>query len=342
MGRGEVIYNRSHMRAHFDISRLAGWGSRWRLSPGAACLLLACLTLLAFPSVSHAYTITKVDEDETSAAIDVSPRSFTIIAEPGRTFSGELTVTNHSGRTYTFEFHMEDYQGSHDPSQIFEFLGEGDSDRGARYWLNPELTGIDLDDGEKLTMKIEGEVPDDAQSGGHYAAFISSSSPAEEESPVRNINRSLFVFRVPGATDEIGTLNFPEVPAVSLSRKVGIGLVFNNLGNIHLEPAGRVVITNFRGKTVAEIPVEKWLVMPDSSRRALVEWNSGFQFGRFTAKADIEYGSENRQLTLSRSFWVFPWQIILAMVTAVALVAYLIYSLMTRRKKEASPRPPRF
>lgn len=330
-----IVYRISIMEVDPGITYPHRRMDPWLTALEIACLLLIFLMFLAFPAASQAYTIEKAGED-VATGIELSPKSFALNVEAGQTFSRDLTITNATGEALSFEFHTEDYVGSHDPSQVVIFLGDEDSERGARRWIRPELDNIVLQNGERLNMKVTVRVPREAEPGGHYAAFISSAT-AGDTSPTRNINRSLFLFRVAGAMDEIGTLDFPEVPLISTSRPVKIGLVFNNLGNIHMEPAGRVVVTNFRGKTVAEIPIEKgWVVMPDASRRTQVDWDPGFQFGRFTARAEIEYGSEKRQLTLARSFWVFPWQVVVAILTVVGLAAYLVYSWIIRRKQKAS------
>lgn len=300
-----------------------------------AGLLLAFL-MLAFPAASHAYMVENIG-DEVTRQIEMSPRGLTVSVEPGQSLSRDVTITNRTGQDFSFEFHIEDYEGSHDPSQVALFRGDEDSRWGARGWLKPELASILLKHGERLTMRVTADVPDDAEPGGHYAALISSASPSDGQNTQKNINRTLFLFRMNGAVDEIGTLDFPEVPRFALRPPVRIGLVFNNLGNVHLEPAGRIVITNFRGKAVAEIPIERgWVVLPDASRRILQEWDSGFQFGRFTATAEIVYGAEQRQFVLSRSFWVFPWQLIAAIAAVLGLAAYLIYLWQTRRKERRS------
>jgi hypothetical protein len=292
------------------------------------------------PGTAAAYTVEKHD-DQVTGQIVISPTKVELSLDPGDTATSEITLVNRTGEPVTFQFSTEDFEGSLDPSQATVFMAEEQSPRGASTWLNPEVDSIVLDHGETLTMNVEVSVPPSAEPGGHYAALFASRTTDRYEngSAVKITDRigTLFLITVSGAIDEVGTLDAPEVDGFMEYGPVYVGLVFNNEGNVHLKPKGKVVIRNLLGQTVTEIPVEEWIVLPDSSRRTLVKWDRHYLLGRYSATAEITYGESNITLLSETSFWVIPWKIILTVILSLLLLAFIANKLYWRsvRKRES-------
>ena len=86
-----------------------------------------------------------------------------------------------------------------------------------------------------------------------------------------------------------------------------------NLGNNHIQPQGSIVITNFWGTTIDEVPLDGESIIPKMTKKMVTEWNPGRAlFGRYTATLVTTYGfSKKLTLTDSTSFWVITWQSII-------------------------------
>ncbi|MDO8736935.1 MAG: hypothetical protein Q7K29_07625, partial [Thermoleophilia bacterium] len=305
------------------------------LAPALAALLTFIALIAMWPSVASAYTVEKHDDAVTGQFV-ISPTKVELDMKPGETASRDIMVANRTGSTVTIEFSVEDFEGSTDPSQATVFMGEEDSGWGARKWLEPEISSIVLKHGETVTFRTKVSVPKYAEPGGHYAALFAFSTyeTTDESGSAINITSrvgTLFLIKVAGSVIENGNLSKPEVPALSEYGPVDIGLVFNNEGNVHLKPSGRVIITNILGQTVAEIPVAEWVVLPESSRRNIVKWDSHYLFGRYTARAEIGYAPDGTPVIVSSNFWVIPWKIILALILGVILLIAFITWLVRRR-----------
>lgn len=306
------------------------------------CLLLvAGLALLAwfgaiFPTPAQAWTVEQ-HPDEVTGQVTISPTKYDLQMKPGETASPEIRVSNRTGKSQTIQFSVEDFEGSLDPSQATVFMGDEDSTWGARNWLEPELTSVVLSQGETLIFKTKVTVPKGAEPGGHYAVVFASTDTeaTDEQGSAINITSRvgcLFLITVAGNIVEDGNLGPLEAPAFAEYGPVELGLVFNNTGNVHSKPSGHIVITNILGQTVADIPVNEWVVLPESSRRNLVEWDQHYLFGRYTAKAEIDYG-DGQKVVVSESFWAFPWKIIAAVAVVLGGLIALISILMVRRKR---------
>lgn len=303
--------------------------------PALAAFMAVLVFMALWPAAANGYTVEKHDDAVTGQFV-ISPTKVELEMKPGESASRDIMVVNRTGSTLTIEFSMEDFEGSVDPAQATVFLGDENSAWGARKWLEPEISSIVLKHGETVTLHTKINVPKNAEPGGHYAALFAFSTYETENEQGSAINitsrvGTLFLIKVAGNVLEEGNLSKPEVSRFSEYGPIDIGLVFNNQGNVHLKPSGRVIITNILGQAVAEIPVAEWVVLPESSRRNIVKWDSHYLFGRYTARAEIGYAPDGSPMIVTSTFWVIPWKIVLAIALGVVLLIALVSWLARRR-----------
>ena len=113
-----------------------------------------------------------------------------------------------------------------------------------------------------------------------------------------------------------------------------------NSGSVHIHPAGNITIKNMLGNVVARIPANpaNAAVLPSSIHRMETRWQkspnqaggfftqlknewNNFALGRYTANADVTYGSKGAALSGSAiSFWVFPWRLSILFLVAVLIL----------------------
>lgn len=300
------------------------------LATAALVLLLATL-----PGSGSAYTVEKRDEPVTEQFV-ISPTKVELTLQPGQSAVRQITIVNRTGKNVMASFSMEDFEGSRDPAESHRLMGADDSTWGARLWMKPELEAIELEHGETLTFDVRVQVPLDAEPGGHYAAVLALAEEREvPEGGVQLKGRvtALFLITVPGDIDSRGNLNDPEVPLISSYGPTTIGLVFNNLGNIHQSPSGTITITNILGQQVAEIPVKEWVILPESARRTQIEWPGKWHLGPYKVTARISYGEANSEtLYTTSTMWFIPWQLILAAL-AISVIIGGLYMLITRNRR---------
>ncbi|MHB8793748.1 MAG: COG1470 family protein [Thermoleophilia bacterium] len=304
--------------------------------PALATFMALVLFMMLWPALAGSYTVEEHDDAVTGQFV-ISPTKVELEIKPGESAEREIAVANRTGSTITIEFSMEDFEGSTDPSQATVFFGDEDSSWGARKWLEPELASIVLKQGETVTFRTKINVPKNAEPGGHYAALFAFSTYETEDESGTAINitsrvGTLFLIKVAGTAVETGNLSKPEISTFSEYGPIDIGLIFNNEGNIHLKPSGRVIITNILGQSVAEIAVPEWVVLPESSRRNMIKWDSHYLFGRYTARAEIGYTSDGAAIIQSTNFWVIPWKFVLAIALGIGLFIAFI-SWLVRRKR---------
>lgn len=313
--------------------------SRRRRSAVPAILLtlaVACwFSLLVTPGTARAYTLEQRDEPVTEEFL-ISPTKTELVLQPGQSTVREVTVVNRTGMTIKVSLSVEDFEGSLDPAESHRLLGDGDSAWGARRWMEPELDSIELQQGETLRFDVRITAPSDAEPGGHYAAVIAKAEEPENADAssvvIKGRVTSLMLITVPGDVDSRGELEDPEVPLLASFGPTTIGLVFNNLGNVHQSPSGMVTITNLLGQQVAEIPVDEWVVLPESSRRTQIEWPGKWHLGPYKVLAQITYGEDGETIYATSTVWFIPWQIILVSLAAAFIILFMIAFISRRRR----------
>ncbi|RJQ44255.1 MAG: hypothetical protein C4534_06760 [Gaiellales bacterium] len=313
--------------------------NRWRRRSVAALAIMFSMALALFAlslltGYARPYSLEKRDEPVTGQ-LTISPTKTEVILEPGQSASREVTLVNRTGEDVDVTFSIVDFEGSLDPADSHVLVEDGDSAWGASNWLEPELDNIVLEHGETLKLDVRIIVPPGAEPGGHYAALLAESKQEGGEGGVQISYRitSLFLITVPGDIDSRATLNDPETPLIASFGPVNIGLVFNNLGNIHQSPSGVVRVTNVLGQEVAQLPVKEWVVLPESSRRTQVEWPGKWHLGPYKVDAQISYGEDGEVLYASRTIWFIPWEVILAGLAASFVILFIIARITRRRRR---------
>lgn len=299
------------------------------------------LIMLTLAGGATAYTIDK-HSDPATGKLAISPAKVEMQLDKGSSVVREVTVTNQTGETVTIMFSIENFRGSEDPGEAFVLAEEDDDGRSARDWLKSEIDSIVLKKDESITFRVDVNVPEDTLPGGYYAALVATVTDGfEEEAPVSDeeLPVSLFLIRVPGNIYEAGDIGELRISPFSTHGPVDIGIVFNNSGDIHLQPEGRVRITNIFGQQVAEIPVDRWVVMPESAREKIVQWQNPSLLGRFTAEVELDYGPDDRRIVYSKNFWVVSWPVVAALLVIVAAAIALFIRLIRSRRRPGPEKP---
>jgi hypothetical protein len=311
---------------------------------------LSVLGVLIVPQVASALEIK-------DAAVDIKgdfvlePAKLEVTLNPGEKTTKTLSIVNRTDREQTFTITVEDFEGSRDPNQVVVLLGNDKGPYSLRDFIKPEVKSLRLKPKQRAVMKVDIAIPADAEPGGHFASVLVSSEPVNvdsdsSESQARTVSRlgALYFVRVAGHIKEDASLKDFRIsgPNKYFYEKgpFDFELLFENNSSVHLTPSGHVEIKNMIGRKVKDIVVPPFFSLPDSLRSAKVTWDSSFAFGRYTATAIVDRGyHENPDVTDTKTlvFWVLPWKIVLGLIVAILLVAFVLRRIMRsfeiKRKK---------
>lgn len=304
---------------------------------GIAVSLSSCL----YSSVS-AYEIENLDMPVENDIV-LGPGKIELQLDPGQKAKAELIITNRMGKMREFTVEIEDFKGSHDPQKAIEFMGEAEGPYSLKNYLSPEISEFVLSHGQRIRLPFEISIPEDAEPGGLYGAVLVSASDPEDlnsavekekaEGQMKLITRiaSLVFIRVNGEVTEDGFLQEFKIsePQKLFYEKspISFEFLFQNNGNVHLSPYGKIEIINLMGKKVGELEVDPYFAMPDSLRKREIEWDREHLFGRYTATLFLNrnyVGEENIIDQKTITFWVFPWKIVLIVIFIIIFLILLI------------------
>ena len=124
-----------------------------------------------------------------------------------------------------------------------------------------------------------------------------------------------------GQTKEISTINdklwYESGP-------IGLHILYENTGSVHLNPYGELRIKNLFGEEVGFVELEPWFALPNSLRTREVTWDRELLFGRYVATAYINRGYDDIVDEVSVSFWVLPWKTVGGIFLVVFLVIFAV------------------
>lgn len=256
-------------------------------------------------------------------ALEVTPPSQELSADPGKIITVSAKVRNQSTKTLPISVHIEDFTASGDEGQVQLSTGSPYSVVG---WTKLSPQTFSLAPGEDQTVTATISVPKDA-AGGRYGSFVfavqPSTTPGQNAALVSQQIASLFLLRIAGPVNEDLILTGLQAPSFSEFGPIPMQLQFTNKGNVHVKTYGLINVRDAFGHKVADIVVPGTNVFPQASRNINATLSKTFLIGPYTATALMYYGSQNQVLTATTTFFVFPVRIA-AVVVAVLVILFLL------------------
>lgn len=267
----------------------------------------------------------------------VGPGKVDVTIKPGESKTVQMTVTNRTGERRIFNLSVEDATGSTDPNTGIVLLGDDHGPYSLKDYISFPAKSFELDHNQRARIPVTITIPNDAEPSGHYGSVLvntvaikadtGETNDAVPQSAVIARIGTLFFVTVPGEVAKEGALKqFGTVPEQHIyqSGPINFGILFENKGPIHLAPYGEIRITNMLGEEVGYVQLDPWFVLPLSTRLREVTWNRAFMFGRYTVTIQLNRSYNDTIDTMSFTFWVLPWKLVLSGFVAIFIVVFLI------------------
>jgi hypothetical protein len=259
-------------------------------------------------------------------AFTIAPPKIENKINPGESWASAIAVINNGIDPITVYANVVDFRGK-DGGGV-EYIKNINTATGSENlylsrWISIPQDPITILPQEKKFIPFSIVVPADAEAGGHYAAIMMGTRPQDKESGsyvnISSMLSCLILLDVKGNVYERGIIReFSTEKSFYQHPESDFKVVFENKGNIHLQPQGEIRIFNYFGKEAGVIPInqksEYGNVLPNSKRAWDFEWQGEggiLSMGRYKAVLALAYGNEARQ-TDSRIlyFWVADLKII--------------------------------
>lgn len=267
-------------------------------------------------------------------------RTFTLVPptvehelNPGEKAEGKVKIINDSNETLTFTATTQDFIVE-DTNGVPTILPPDtlSNKYSAASWIAAYPGKFTVNPHEKFELDYYLQVPQDAKSGGHYAAVIYKPDELiEVEGTGAAVNTqvgTLFYVNVIGDIKENASITkfsankFQEYGPVTIQTQI------KNLGDLHIKPIGAITISDLLGRNIATLNLTEHNIFPEAIRDFENTLDKKILFGPFKAKLIATYGKDNNlPLVATMTFWVLPWKImlivILIIITAILGIMYL-------------------
>lgn len=277
----------------------------------------------------------------------VAPALIDVEADRVEIVPGAIIIRNNEGSGRIYDIEVQNFVSRGEDGRQ-TFLDE-ETPSGLATWIVPNATSVTLAPGDERAVAYSISIPENAEPGGHYAAlFFSSRIPEQDEGgAVGAVSRIgvLFLVRVSGDIREDASIE--SFQAMTDGGRFHLPVYFEtrirNTGNVHIRPAGDIVMTNMFGRETERIsfnPTDA-AVLPGGVRKLTGAWGNGgagtegrsfienlkaelrdFAIGRYTAEVRGTYGKSGQDFSARQSFWLFPWRV--AAVFAFGLLFILV------------------
>lgn len=273
--------------------------------------------------------------------VTVSPFLFEEKVFPGEIFEREIILTNQSDEKLDFVISINDFRVD-EKGNIF--LLPPKSERfSLADWVEIKENEIQLLPGESKIIKILFKIPEQEAVGSRYGAIIFTSKK-EFIRPEREgvfglfshqIGVLIFLSSNQKIIEEAKILEFKTDKKFYFnSSPIKFQIVIENLGNVWIEPLGKIEIENFFRKKIAEIPFnrQKFKILPERKRNFEEIWQRNFGFLKLNATLYLIFGTPSEQggsgikiIMRKTDFWVFPLKIIFLSLLILVLLGYIVF-----------------
>lgn len=303
------------------------------------CGIALCIFALLALRADAAYPTEQVSVgDQVDGDFVVGPGKVELTVEQGTEKTAEILVTNRMGEPRVFELVIEDIRGSQNPEEAVVLLGDEVGPYSIRDYVEIPETRFELAHGERARIPVTINIPENVEPGGLYGTVLVTTTSLPREGQDASVGAqtgaviisrvgTLFFVTVPGDVEREGRLvDFSTIPDKNFfsSGPVRFQVLFENTGSMHLAPYGHIRIKNAFGQEVAEIPADPWFALPGSLRYRELSWDREHLLGYYTAEISINRSYDDVVDTMSVSFFVVPWTVLLATFGVILAIVFIV------------------
>ncbi|MDF1498824.1 MAG: hypothetical protein P1P85_05760 [Patescibacteria group bacterium] len=297
-------------------------------------------------------------------AISISPPVMEIEANSGDSIERVIEVGNGTDQERSYSIGVKKFEITGEEGMQSFISVEGDDDFGLTSWIKYEDEKIVVPPMGSNKFVFTIDVPENADSGGHYASiYFDTGTPTEDESSDGNSKvgvaaqiHSLILVRISGEIIEKAEIEgFGIEKAEKLINRIPVQFIWRlkNNGNVHIRAQGNIEIKNMLGEkvTLLDANPKNYRVLPGNIRKIESWWGDSsdagedkssffqeakkefdnFAIGKYTAKLDMVYGKDNGNfLSKEINFWIFPWRI--ALIFLIILICFAITAVLMVKK----------
>ncbi|MBO7132043.1 hypothetical protein J6V85_02140 [Candidatus Saccharibacteria bacterium] len=272
----------------------------------------------------------------------VLPMSQRFSLEPGKTYTGSLSIVNPADATEDFLYSISvspyGVMGEDYTADLVTVTNHSEIVK----WIKISEPKGRVKPNETKEVEFTITVPENAAAGGQYAAIAVSSNEAASASEgvaVSNVFElaSLVYASVSGKTEHKGEILENNIPGFVVSAPITLSALISNEGNVHEDATFIITVSNFfTGQVI--LPTEdneghyNELIMPETTREVTRQINDLPALGIMKVSQTIYYQGDYK--TLEKNVIICPiWFLFLVGLTILAIIGTIIRLIIKHKRK---------
>jgi len=283
--------------------------------------LLLGLSFIALAMIS-VYSF-RLYAQQRNPALIVHPSNFSLTYQNTPT-AETVTLDNTTDQPITIQAELRNFTAQGEEGGVN--LTQDDTGYSLAKWIQvtPSTVTIPARSSQDFSFTIT--PPANAEPGGHYGSIVFATVPGTTKGTGAAVSEqvaSLILYTIPGNTTENADVESfaPNKPFYQFG-PVNFSLRVKNLGQVHIQPAGQILIKGSFGDQYV-VNLQPYNVLPTAIRDIPIVLSKHLLIGKYTVQLIATYGDTNKQLSGSTEFYAFPVEYGL-IVLAVLFILFLI------------------
>ncbi len=255
---------------------------------------------------------------------------------PGKTYTGTFTVENTgsskigykatpSSYTVSDELYTSDFEHATDYNHIID-------------WVTVSPESGNLEPGEKAEVSYTVKVPNNAPSGGQYAAILIQMIEPESEAAGTAVTATkqigfVLYSTVSGETVKSAKVTNNKIPSIRFNPPIIASATVENTGNVHISASYVLqVYSLFGGEEIysnEDHPTEM-VILPETSRLSTQTWDNAPHLGIFRVKQTVSVLDE-KSITEKIVFLCPVWLLFVLLLLIFCIIFWIATRIKTRK-----------
>lgn len=298
--------------------------------------LIGLIGLIAPVKATENVTLPTVDSDE-ATALTITPSIFNGVVTQGTTTSQTFELKNNSHIPLPIKCYIRNFDASDEAGGV-AIPEEIDGQRfSPRSWIEVVSPDFILQPQTSRQITINFNPPKDLPPGGYYGILFAEPLLPESFSSSSSLQiggrlGSLLFLISPGDISEKGSIASVNLPRYILSNTLpDLTIRFQNEGNVHLRPSGKLQVINLLTKSQSVIDVPEFTVLPGRTRQQVIILDSLKWPGIYRADLQMVYGVNKTTAKDNSTFYYLPYKSIMSV--AILLILLLIFVFPKSRQR---------
>lgn len=265
--------------------------------------------------------------------LEVSPFLIDIEVPKGGEQPSSISLTNKTNSPLQITVTPRDFlPGMEGQPEFVQDIEINDPTFSLASWIQLENDSkFVIEQKQTVTVPFIIQPPENAEDGTHYGALLFSYEASNALTDSKEIQQTVgtIILVKYGVGREAGAVTMTANRKLQFSSdKVSIYNLFQNDGNIHVQPKGDVVVKNVLGQTVASVAVNRDAsnVLPNTQRSYASSWiPSSLSFGRYTLESTLIYGRGKLEAKDSVVIWILPFYSLIIIALVLIFISWLLF-----------------